>query len=128
MCLAIPGRITRLYQRADGAPMAEADFAGETRQVCLAYLPHLQVGMYTIVHAGFALSEVSAEQAAEIIATMGATGIIEQSRVEACQSGDISGLALTDEALDAAIAALTPASPSTPSSQTSAPAPLPTPA
>lgn len=76
MCLAIPGRIEALYTRSDGAPMARADFAGEMRDICLAYMPQLTVGDYTIVHAGFALSLVSEEEAQTIIATMRETEIL----------------------------------------------------
>lgn len=70
MCLAIPGRIEKLYTREDGAPMASTDFDGEMREICLAYMPHLGVGAYTIVHAGFALTEVAEEEAMRIINTM----------------------------------------------------------
>jgi len=36
--------------------MAVADFGGVTKTVCLAYVPEVGVGDYTIVHAGFAIT------------------------------------------------------------------------
>jgi hydrogenase expression/formation protein HypC len=44
------------------------------KEVCLEYLPDLQVGEYAIVHVGFALQrldEESAKQTLELFATLG---------------------------------------------------------
>ena len=43
--------------------MAKIDFGGVTREACLEALPEAKVGEYTIVHAGFALSLLSEEEA-----------------------------------------------------------------
>ncbi|MFV0461894.1 MAG: HypC/HybG/HupF family hydrogenase formation chaperone [Nostocoides sp.] len=75
MCLGVPGRITRRWEE-DGALLAEADFAGETRTIRLNYLPELAVGDHTIVHAGFALTRVSPEEAATTIAMMRQVGLL----------------------------------------------------
>ena len=63
MCLAIPGKIVQLDEDAP-MRMGRIDFAGITRQVCLAYIPEPQIGEYVMVHVGFAISKVDAEQAA----------------------------------------------------------------
>ncbi|MDA8067122.1 MAG: HypC/HybG/HupF family hydrogenase formation chaperone [Actinomycetota bacterium] len=76
MCLGIPGLIVERWVRDDGAILAQADFDGELRTVQLNYLPDLQVGDYTIVHAGFALTRLDAQQAAETLRLMRETGVL----------------------------------------------------
>ena len=49
MCLAVPGRVLDIEER-DGTRMATVDFGGVVKEVCLEYLPDLQVGEYAIVH------------------------------------------------------------------------------
>lgn len=73
MCLAVPGRVLEIEDR-DGTRMASVDFGGVIKEVCLEYLPDLQVGEYAIVHVGFALQrldEESARQTLELFATLG---------------------------------------------------------
>lgn len=79
MCLGIPGRIVRRWVQADGAILGEADFAGELRVVRLNYLPDLQVGDFTIVHAGFALTKLGADEAARTIALMREVGLLAEA-------------------------------------------------
>jgi hydrogenase expression/formation protein HypC len=57
MCLAVPGRVLDVEDR-DGTRMATVDFGGVVKEVCLEYLPDLQVGEYAIVHVGFALQRL----------------------------------------------------------------------
>jgi hydrogenase expression/formation protein HypC len=80
MCLGVPGRIVRVWTRDDGAPMAAADFVGEPREVCLAYLPDLRPGDYVIAHLGFALTRVEAETAQATIETMREYGVLAADR------------------------------------------------
>ena len=76
MCLGIPGLIIRRWEQPDGAILAEADFAGEVRTVRLNYLPDLEVGDYTIVHAGFALTKLVPAEASKTIALMREVGLL----------------------------------------------------
>ena len=76
MCLGIPGRITEVWDE-DGAPMAHADFAGQVRRVCLAYLPDLTVGDFVITHMGYALTRLAEEDAAATLATMREYGVLD---------------------------------------------------
>lgn len=69
MCLGIPGKIVEIWEEG-GTRMAHADFAGEIKRVCLAYLPDLQVGDYTIMHAGFALTRLDEEAALDTLDMM----------------------------------------------------------
>jgi hydrogenase expression/formation protein HypC len=73
MCLAVPGQITEIWSD-DDTPMGRVSFGGVTKDVCLAYVPDIQVGEYTIVHVGFALQrldEKSALETLEIFRQMG---------------------------------------------------------
>jgi hydrogenase expression/formation protein HypC len=73
MCLAVPGKIIDTEERG-GSRIARVEFGGITRQVYLDFVPEAQAGDYVIVHVGFALSTVNAEEAArtfEMLEQMG---------------------------------------------------------
>ena len=76
MCLAIPGKILETSER-DGARSARVDFGGVTRPVRLDFVPEAQVGDYVIVHVGFALSRVDAEEAARTYQLLAEIGLLE---------------------------------------------------
>lgn len=77
MCLGVPGRILERWDDG-GQLLARADFAGEERVIRLNYLPDLAVGDHTIVHAGFALTRLSADEAAETLRTMREHGLLPE--------------------------------------------------
>ncbi|MHB1884410.1 MAG: HypC/HybG/HupF family hydrogenase formation chaperone [Acidimicrobiales bacterium] len=58
--------------------MATVDFDGIRKEVCLAYLPDIEVGDYTIVHVGFALSKVDEESALAALAMFESLGLLEE--------------------------------------------------
>jgi len=62
MCLGVPGKIIERYE-ANGLPMGKIDFGGVVREACLAYVPDAEVGDYTVIHVGFAISRLSEEEA-----------------------------------------------------------------
>jgi hydrogenase expression/formation protein HypC len=69
MCLGIPGRITA--RNDDGLlPQGTVDFGGTSRDVCLAYTPDAGVGDWVLVHVGFAISELSEDEAARTLADL----------------------------------------------------------
>lgn len=76
MCLGVPGKIVRTWVDESGALLADADFVGEHRRIKLNYLPGLGVGDQVIVHAGFALTKVSDEEAERTIALMREVGLL----------------------------------------------------
>ena len=63
MCLAIPALITE--KKSDN--LATAEILGVTREVALDLTPQANVGDYVLVHAGFAIEVIDAEQAEETI-------------------------------------------------------------
>lgn len=77
MCLGIPGRVVEVQER-DGARMARVDFDGIVKDVCLEYLPELDVGDYAIVHVGFAISPLDEESAMESLELMRRQGVLEE--------------------------------------------------
>jgi hydrogenase expression/formation protein HypC len=76
MCLAVPGKITEIYDSA-GLRMGKVDFGGVVREVCLAYVPEAQVGEYTVIHVGFAISRLSEAEALESLALLNEIADIE---------------------------------------------------
>jgi hydrogenase expression/formation protein HypC len=62
----------------DGQTMAEVDFGGLRKQVCLAYIPDVQVDEYVIVHVGFAIQRVDEASAQETLANFDKLGILDQ--------------------------------------------------
>ena len=61
-----------------GTRMATVDFGGIEKEVCLAYVPDLQVGEYTIVHVGFALTRLDEASALETLAMFAANGLLDE--------------------------------------------------
>lgn len=76
MCLGVPGRVEQIWD-TDGTRMATVDFGGVRKDVCLAYVPEVQVGDYTIVHVGFALTRLDEESALETLELFRSVGILE---------------------------------------------------
>ncbi len=66
MCLGIPGKIISIYDD-HGTKMANVDFGGVTREVCIEVIPEAKPGDWTIIHAGFALNLLSEEEAQETL-------------------------------------------------------------
>ena len=64
MCLAIPGKVVEITDE-NGLKMGSVDINGSLTRACLEYVPGIQPGQYTIVHAGFALKIIDEEEAAE---------------------------------------------------------------
>lgn len=73
MCLAVPGK---LLECNDNGEIREGrvQFGGIVRRIRLDFVPEAQVGDYVIVHVGFAISRVDAEEAErtyQLLAEMG---------------------------------------------------------
>ena len=66
MCLAVPGKILKIYMN-DTTKMGVVDFSGVELDVCLEAVPDAVVGNYVIVHAGFAISTLTDEEAQETL-------------------------------------------------------------
>ncbi len=69
MCLAVPGKITEIYE-SNGLLMGKIDFGGVVREACLTYVPEAKIGDYTIIHVGFALNLIDEKEALETLALL----------------------------------------------------------
>ncbi len=76
MCLAVPGKILSV-EECEGCRMARVQFGGIVRQVQLDLVPEAVVGDFVIVHVGFALSRVDAEEAARTYELLQNLGLLE---------------------------------------------------
>jgi len=77
MCLAIPGKVLQKEDR-EGTLIGRVDFGGITREVQLDFVPEAQVGDYVIVHVGFALSRLDAEEAVRTLELLREMGALEK--------------------------------------------------
>ena len=62
--------------------MGRVNFGGVVKDVCLAYLPEIAVGDYTIVHVGFAISKIDEASALATLQTFEDLGLLEESLEE----------------------------------------------
>lgn len=77
MCLAIPGRVEEISVEND-LRVGRVNFGGVVKRVCLDYVPEIQVGDYTIVHVGFAISKIDAESAEKTLEVFRQMGALEE--------------------------------------------------
>jgi hydrogenase expression/formation protein HypC len=75
MCLGVPGRVIETFDR-DGVRIATVDFGDVRREACLAYAPEVEAGMHVVVHLGFAIGVVDADEAERSHALLGEIGVI----------------------------------------------------
>ena len=76
MCLAVPGKILETEER-NGSRTARVQFGGITKQAYLDFVPEAGVGDYVMVHVGFALSKVDAEEAERTYRLLEDLGLLE---------------------------------------------------
>jgi hydrogenase expression/formation protein HypC len=82
MCLAVPGRVLSL---SDGDPIlrtGRVDFGGLVKEINFAFAPEAAVGDHVLVHVGFAIAVIDAEEAARVLAALRA---IDAAADEAAQ-------------------------------------------
>ena len=72
------GKVLSKEDRA-GTLMGRVDFGGVTREVQLDFVPEVEVGEYVIVHVGFALSRLDAEEAARTLELLKQLGEVGES-------------------------------------------------
>jgi hydrogenase expression/formation protein HypC len=76
VCLAIPGKIVEI-QEAGGLRSARVEFGGIVRQVSLQFVPEAGIGDYVMVHVGFAISQVDADEAERTYKLLEQLGALE---------------------------------------------------
>lgn len=76
MCLAIPGKVLSIAAE-NAIRIGRVQFGGVTQPVSLDFVPEVVVGDYVMVHVGFAISRINAEEAEETYRTLEAMGMLE---------------------------------------------------
>ena len=77
MCLAVPGKILETTEE-DGSRFGRVQFGGITRRVQLDFVPEAGVGDYVVVHVGFALTKVNADEAERTYQLLEEMGMLEE--------------------------------------------------
>ncbi len=76
MCLAIPGKVVSVAEN-NGLRVGRIQFGGIVRQASLDFVPEAQVGDYVMVHVGFAISRVDAQEAERTYQLLEEMGALE---------------------------------------------------
>jgi hydrogenase expression/formation protein HypC len=77
MCLAVPGKVLSKESIA-GVDVGRVQFGAITRQVAFGFVPEAEVGDYVMVHVGFAISKVDAEEAQRTYEILRELGALEE--------------------------------------------------
>jgi hydrogenase expression/formation protein HypC len=77
MCLAIPGKILS-KENIGGVDVGQVLIGAITRQVALGFVPEAEVGDYVMVHVGFAISRIDAEEAQRTYEILEQLGAVEE--------------------------------------------------
>lgn len=67
MCLGVPGLVVSMDPPGDGLVMGKVSFGGVEREVCFGYTPEATIGQYVLVHVGFAIAVLDADEAQRIL-------------------------------------------------------------
>ncbi len=92
MCLGIPGKVLEISGGPD-LPIGRVDFGGVTKDVCLSYVPDVQIGEYVIVHVGFAISKLDEDEARSTLEILTAMGDLVQQELASDDSEEQPELA-----------------------------------
>ena len=76
MCLAMPVRVVERV----GSDEAVVDLGGIRKQISLALVDDVAVGDYVILHVGYALSRLDADEAEKTLALFRAAGLPTDGR------------------------------------------------
>ena len=88
MCLGVPGKIVRIDENPLGMTTGRVNFGGITKDVCLAYVPDVQVGDYVVVHVGFAIAKVDEAEAQAVFDYLKNMGELDELQIP--QPGEVS--------------------------------------
>lgn len=67
MCLAVPGKIVRIDSRVSELRMADVDFGGIIKTICVQWVDAGE-GDYILAHAGMAIAVVDPYEAEQTLA------------------------------------------------------------
>lgn len=87
MCLAVPGRVLNLIGDDPAFRSGNVDFCGVRKTINLAFTPEVQPGDFVLVHVGFAISRIDAEEARRTFAYLQQIGALAEEGLAAPVSG-----------------------------------------
>jgi hydrogenase expression/formation protein HypC len=70
MCLGVPGKVVKIEENDLGLSMGLVEFGGIRRRVSLACVADVEIGDYVVVHVGFAISKIDADEAQQVFRTL----------------------------------------------------------
>lgn len=82
MCLAVPGKVIEIKNNKEMLRMAKVDFAGVVKEVCLDWVPEVQLNDFVVVHAGFALNKLDENEARETLRLFHEMGALTDEEFE----------------------------------------------
>jgi hydrogenase expression/formation protein HypC len=78
MCLGVPGQLVSIERNTGGLAVGRVRFGGISREVCLDYVPDARVGDFVVVHVGFAITIVDADEAERTLDFLRAMGELDE--------------------------------------------------
>jgi hydrogenase expression/formation protein HypC len=78
MCLAVPGQVVSIDESNPELKMAKVNFSGVSKEVCIQWLPDVNIGDYVLVHVGFALNKIDEKDAQDTLRILREMGDIEE--------------------------------------------------
>lgn len=73
MCLAVPTRVDKLLDHS----MAQVSLGGVDKAISVQLLDDVEVGDYVIVHVGYALHKLDAEEALKTLELFAQMGVVQ---------------------------------------------------
>lgn len=70
MCLAIPGKILSIDRSTPGLSMAEVNFGGIVKTICIQWV-EAGIGDYILAHAGMAIARIDPLEAEATLRDLG---------------------------------------------------------
>lgn len=74
MCLAVPARVVSIDEAADTAVVA---LGNVKKQVSLALVEDVAIDDYLLIHVGYAINKISAEEAQRTLELFAEAGLLE---------------------------------------------------
>jgi hydrogenase expression/formation protein HypC len=75
MCVAVPGRVTRIGKPTAISVPATVSIVDMERDVDLIMVPEATVGDYVVVHSGYAIEVIPRERAIETLGLFGVNDV-----------------------------------------------------
>jgi len=89
MCIAVPGKVTRIKEISN---MATVDFGGTTKEASADLVPDVTVGDYVLVHAGFIINRLDEEEAQETLKLFDQyLGILQEQDADQEEDDEVPG-------------------------------------